>query len=118
MKNVRLTERVSMALQMSAFNALNRGYFVVPDPNIEDSLFPAFSGTPSGFLNNYYASGGGASPAAGGAFGQGPGNRSVQLGGKLIFEGEYCAACRSLKSGLPSPGIATSCQRTHRSDGA
>jgi outer membrane receptor protein involved in Fe transport len=84
-KNIRLTERVSMALQMSAFNALNRGYYGVPDPNIEDSLFPAVSGTPSGFLNNYYAPGGGASPAAGGAFGQGPGNRSVQLGGKIIF---------------------------------
>jgi len=84
-KNLRLTERVSMQLQMSAFNALNRGYYGTPDPSIEDSLFPAISGTPSGFLNNYYASGGGASPAAGGAFGQGPGNRSVQLGGKILF---------------------------------
>jgi outer membrane receptor protein involved in Fe transport len=84
-KNVRLTERVNMLLQMSAFNALNRGYYGTPDPNIEDSLFPAVSGNPSGFLNNYYASGGGASPAAGGAFGQGPGNRSVQLGGKIVF---------------------------------
>ena len=84
-KNVRLTERVSMVLQMSAFNALNRGYYGTPDPNIEDSLFPAFYGIQSGFLNNYYAGGGGASPAAGGAFSQGPGNRSVQLGGKIVF---------------------------------
>jgi len=84
-KNVKLTERVSMALQVSAFNALNRGYYGTPDANIEDSLFPAIAGIPSGFLNHYYAGGGGASPAAGGAFGQGPGNRSVQLGGKVIF---------------------------------
>jgi hypothetical protein len=74
-----------MQLQVSAFNVLNRGYYSTPDANIEDSLFPAVSGTPGGFLNNYYAGGGVASLAAGGAFGQGPGNRSVQLGGKIIF---------------------------------
>jgi hypothetical protein len=84
-KNVRLTERLNMQLHVSAFNALNRGYYGTPDPNIEDSLFPAFYGTPPGFLNNYYAPGGGATYAAGGAFGQGPGNRSIQLGGKIVF---------------------------------
>lgn len=84
-KNIRLAERFSLQLQASAFNLLNRGYYGTPDPNIEDSLYPAFYGIPSGFLNNYYATGGGASYAAGGAFGQGPGNRSVQLGGKIIF---------------------------------
>jgi outer membrane receptor protein involved in Fe transport len=84
-KQVRLTERVNMQLQMSAFNALNRGYYGTPDANIEDSLYPAFYGIPSSFLNNYYASGGGATYAAGGAYSQGPGNRSIQLGGKLIF---------------------------------
>jgi hypothetical protein len=84
-KNVRLTERLNMQLHVSAFNALNRGYYGTPDPNIEDSLFPAFYGIPPGFLNNYYAPGGGATYAAGGAFGQGPGNRSIQLGGKIVF---------------------------------
>jgi len=84
-KNIGLTERLKMQLQVSAFNVLNRGYYSTPDAYIEDSLFPAVSETPGGFLNNYYAGGGGASLAAGGAFGQGPGNRSVQLGGKIIF---------------------------------
>lgn len=84
-KNVRLTERLSALLQISAFNALNRGYYGTPDPNIEDSLLPTLSGVPAGFLNNYYASGGGESPAAGGAFPSGPGNRSVQLSGKIVF---------------------------------
>jgi hypothetical protein len=74
-----------MQLQLSAFNALNRGYYGTPDANIEDTLIPVFSGTPNGFLSNYYASGGGATYAAGGAFGQGPGNRSIQLGGKIVF---------------------------------
>jgi hypothetical protein len=84
-KQVPITERVRMQLQMSAFNVLNRGYYGTPDPLIEDSLYPALYGLPGGFLNNYYAEGGGASYAAGGAFGQGPGNRSIQLGGKVIF---------------------------------
>jgi outer membrane receptor protein involved in Fe transport len=84
-KSIRFAEHITMQLQASAFNALNRGYYSTPDAFIEDSLFPAVSGTPSGFLNHYYAGGGGASPAAGGAFGQGPGNRTVQLGGKIIF---------------------------------
>jgi Carboxypeptidase regulatory-like domain len=85
LKNVKLMERVKLQFQVSAFNVLNRGYYSTPDANIEDSLFPAVSGIPSGFLNNYYAGGGNASLAAGGAFGQGPGNRSIQLGGKVIF---------------------------------
>jgi hypothetical protein len=84
-KSLKLTERINMQLQMSAFNALNRGYYGTPDPNIEDSLYPAFYGIPAGFLSNYYAGGGGNSVAAGGAFSQGPGNRSIQLGGKIIF---------------------------------
>jgi hypothetical protein len=84
-KHVQLSERLNMQLQMSAFNALNRGYYGTPDANIEDSLYPAFYGIPPSFLNNLYSAGGGASYAAGGAYGQGPGNRSIQLGGKIIF---------------------------------
>jgi hypothetical protein len=84
-KSIKLTERVTANLQVSAFNVLNRGYYGTPDANIEDTLYPAFYGIPNSFLTNYYQGGGGESPAAGGAFGQGPGNRSVQLGGKIIF---------------------------------
>ena len=61
------------------------GYYGTPDANIEDTLYPAFYGIPNSFLTNYYQGGGGESPSAGGAFGQGPGNRSIQLGGKIIF---------------------------------
>ncbi len=80
-KSIRLTERVNMNLQVSAFNALNRGYYGTPDPNVEDSLLPG-----NGFLSSYYGFGTGAeSPAAGGAYSAGPGNRNVQLGGKIVF---------------------------------
>ena len=80
-KSFRITERVNMNIQMSAFNALNRAYYGSPDPNIEDSLLPV-----NAFLSSYYGFGSGAeSPAAGGAYGAGPGNRNVQLGGKIVF---------------------------------
>ena len=84
-KSIKLTERISASLQVSAFNALNRGYYGTPDANIEDTLYPAFYGIPNSFLTNYYQGGGGESPSAGGAFGQGPGNRSIQLAGKIVF---------------------------------
>ena len=84
-KSIRIADRFTLNLQASAFNALNRGYYGTPDPNIEDSLYPALYGTPSSFLSNYYSPGGGESVAAGGAYPQGPGNRSVQLGGKIVF---------------------------------
>ncbi len=84
-KNIRLAERVTLALSANAFNALNRGYYGTPDPNLEDTLYPALYGIPNSFLSNYYSGGGGESPAAGGAFGQGPGNRTIQLGGKFTF---------------------------------
>ncbi len=84
-KDIRLTERFTMILQASAFNSLNRGYYGTPDPNIEDTLYPVLYGVPESFLSNYYSGGGGESPAAGGAFGQGPGNRNVQLSGKITF---------------------------------
>jgi hypothetical protein len=77
-KTVKTTERVTMILQISAFNALNRGYYGTPDANIEDTLI-------SNFLSTFQNAGGGESPAAGGAFGQGPGNRNVQLSAKIVF---------------------------------
>ncbi|MGB6689299.1 MAG: carboxypeptidase regulatory-like domain-containing protein [Terracidiphilus sp.] len=84
-KNFKIAEHVTMMLSANAFNALNRGYYGTPDPNIEDTLYPALYGVPNSFLSNYYSGGGGESPASGGAFGQGPGNRTIQLGGKVIF---------------------------------
>jgi hypothetical protein len=77
-KTVRTTERVTMILQISAFNALNRGYYGTPDVNVEDTLI-------NDFLSTFENAGGGESPAAGGAFGQGPGNRNVQLSAKIVF---------------------------------
>jgi hypothetical protein len=79
-KGFRVAERIKLNLQVSAFNVLNRGYYGTPDVNIEDTLL-----APEGFLSNYYAFGGGESPAAGGAFSQGPGNRNVQVGAKIVF---------------------------------
>jgi hypothetical protein len=77
-KSVKTTERVTMILQISAFNALNRGYYGTPDVNIEDTLI-------NNFLSTFQNGGGGESPAAGGAFSQGPGNRNVQLSAKIVF---------------------------------
>jgi hypothetical protein len=77
-KTVKTTERVTLILQISAFNALNRGYYGTPDVNIEDTLI-------SNFLSTFQNGGGGESPAAGGAFSQGPGNRNVQLSAKIVF---------------------------------
>jgi hypothetical protein len=80
-KTIRLTERVNMNLQVSAFNALNRAYYGTPDTNIEDSLL-----SPNVFLSDYYGFGTTSeSPAAGGAFGAGTGNRNIQVGGKITF---------------------------------
>jgi hypothetical protein len=84
-KGFRVAERVKVNLQVSAFNVLNRGYYGTPDPGIEDTLYPVIYGVPESFLSNYYSGGGGGSPAAGGAFSQGPGNRNVQVGGKVVF---------------------------------
>ena len=78
-KNVHLTERVSMLMQASAFNVLNRAYYGTPDPNVEDSSF-------GGFLSTQYAFGTNLESAAGGgSYPQGLGNRNVQLTGKIIF---------------------------------
>ena len=85
-KNFRVTERVNLSLMANAFNILNRAYYGTPDVNIEDSLYPVLYGVPASFLSDYYAPGTTAeSPAAGGAFGAGTGNRNIQLGGKVTF---------------------------------
>jgi hypothetical protein len=77
-KSIKLTERVNMLLQMSAFNVLNRAYYATPDANLEDSSF-------SSFLQNTYENGNQESPGAGGAYFQGLGNRNIQLTGKITF---------------------------------
>jgi hypothetical protein len=83
-KNVKLTERVNMVLQVSAFNVMNRAYYGTPDANLEDSLYPNYGLAPSFLLNTFEGSGSGSS-AGGGAFFQGLGNRNIQLGGKVTF---------------------------------
>jgi hypothetical protein len=78
-KSIKLTEKVNMVLQVSAFNVLNRAYYGTPDVNVEDSAFSAF-------LSNRFAFGTAPeSAAAGGAYEQGLGNRNVQLIGKITF---------------------------------
>ena len=78
-KNIKLTERINMVLQMSVFNVLNRAYYGTPDVNVEDSSY-------GGFLSTFYAPGTSQeSAAAGGAYAQGLGNRNVQLIGKITF---------------------------------
>jgi hypothetical protein len=77
-KTLKLTERLTTILQISAFNAMNRGYYGTPDVNIEDTLI-------NNFLSTFQNGGGGESPAGGGAFTQGPGNRNVQLSAKIVF---------------------------------
>jgi hypothetical protein len=78
-KSIHIAEGIALNLQVSAFNILNRAFYGVPDPNVEDSSF-------GGFLSTQYAydtipqSG-----AAGGSFPQGLGNRNVQLTGKISF---------------------------------
>ena len=78
-KTIHLTERLTMHLQASAFNVLNRAYYGTPDPNVEDSSF-------GGFLSSQYAFGTTLQSAAGGgSYPQGLGNRNVQLTGKITF---------------------------------
>jgi hypothetical protein len=80
-KDIRITEKVNLQLQLTSFNALNRAFFGTPDPNIEDVL----KSPQSGFLNTFYSGGSTATFAANGAIVPPPGNRNVQLGGEIRF---------------------------------
>jgi Carboxypeptidase regulatory-like domain len=77
-KDIRAAERVTVHLQVSAFNLFNRAFYNIPDPNLDspyglgDFLSNANTGTQE-------------SVAGGGAFPQGLGNRNIQLLGKIIF---------------------------------
>jgi Carboxypeptidase regulatory-like domain len=80
-KDVRVNERVTLQLQLTAWNALNHAYFATPDALLDDVL----KSPQSGFLNHYYSSGSTATFAANGAIVPAPGNRNVQLGGEIRF---------------------------------
>lgn len=80
-KDIRVTERVVLQMQLTAFNALNRAFFTNPDPYLDDVL----KSPQSGFLNTYYSSGSTATFAANGAIVPPPGNRNIQLGGEIRF---------------------------------
>ena len=80
-KDVRINERVTLQLQMTAWNALNHAYFGTPDALLDDVL----KSPESGFMNHYYSPGSTATFAANGAIVPAPGNRNVQLGGEIRF---------------------------------
>jgi hypothetical protein len=75
-KNTKLTERVTLRLEVDAFNILNRSYYGTPDNFIGDvgSSFNNFSLTSA------------ATPATtGGIIGPGTGVRNLVFGGKFLF---------------------------------
>ena len=49
-KNNQITERINVQLQFQLYNVLNRGYYTIPDPNIDDvganGTFGNFKGNP------------------------------------------------------------------------
>ena len=64
-KNNKINERFNMQLQVTAFNLMNRGYYGVPDPLIEDA--------------------GGSLPTFNTVIANGGTNRNVQIGARLLF---------------------------------
>jgi hypothetical protein len=80
-KDIRVNERITMQLQLTAWNALNHAYFSTPDALLDDVL----KSPQSGFLNHYYSGGSTATFAANGAIVPAPGNRNIQLGGEIRF---------------------------------
>jgi hypothetical protein len=80
-KDVRLTERLTLQLQITAWNDLNHAYYATPDAYLDDVL----KSPVSGFLNHYYSGGATATYAANGAIVPAPGNRNLQLGGEIRF---------------------------------
>jgi len=79
-KNFKATERVTVQLTMNVFNVLNRAYYGVPDPNVEDDW------ATGEFLTDYYATDTGTGTAAGGgAYYAGFGNRNIELSAHVNF---------------------------------
>ncbi len=79
-KNFKATERVTVQLTMNVFNVLNRAYYGVPDPNLEDSL-----GSPNTYLQSTFTGYNPGTAAGGGAYYAGFGNRNIQLSGHIVF---------------------------------
>jgi len=76
-KNTKLTERMTLQLRATAYNALNHQFRGVPDPLLED----VFSGT---FQNNFGNFSGGGT-FAGNTLADGILQRRLELGAKIIF---------------------------------
>ncbi|MFZ1941657.1 MAG: hypothetical protein ACLQHT_09435 [Terracidiphilus sp.] len=79
-KTFKVAERVNFQVIASAFNVLNRAYYVTPDINVEDSLSSA-----GDIFQTQQFTGAQGSAAGGGSYPQGLGNRNIQLTGKIIF---------------------------------
>ena len=78
-KTLSITERVSIQLQMNAYNVFNHDYLGAPSAGLNSDV-PSLSVNP--FLSNKYNSSYGTTF---GNFSGLPGNRVFQLGGKVIF---------------------------------
>jgi hypothetical protein len=84
-KNVKLTERVNMQFTMNVFNVMNRAFYGVPDPNVEDVW------NTGQFLTDFYgldpnsSTYTGVTGGGGGAFYAGFGNRNVELSAHVTF---------------------------------
>jgi hypothetical protein len=81
LKNVKLSERVSIQLRGVAYNVMNRQYRGVPDPQIKDLNFADKGGS---FGNTFFNSNGGNPPQANSVF-SGIDRRRIEVGGKIIF---------------------------------
>lgn len=79
-KNIKVTERATIQLTVNVFNVLNRAYYGVPDPNLEDSL-----ASPATFLQDTFTGGNPGTAAGGGAYYAGFGNRNVELSAHVNF---------------------------------
>jgi hypothetical protein len=71
-KNTMLSERVTLRIEATAFNVLNRSYYGMQDGLLGDARFGSF--------NNFSAN-----AAAGGLVGTGTGVRNMTFGAKLLF---------------------------------
>lgn len=83
-KNLKISERFTTQIQLTADNVLNRAYYGTPDPFLDDVLLEN-TGPGPGFLSNLYSGGAQATISAGGAQPQSPGNRTLQLGVEVKF---------------------------------
>jgi hypothetical protein len=81
LKDVKLSDRLTIQLRGVAYNVLNRQYRGVPDPVIDDGNFADKQGS---FANTFFNSNGGNPPQANSVF-SGIDRRRIEVGGKIIF---------------------------------